>query len=107
MQEYGDTALLQTTTNQVDGYRITEYLGIVGGDAQLNAGVFGQDYEEALRLTKEAATKRMLKQVAQKGGNGIVGIRFNFMSFGDGNIGVSVNGTGVILEKLAEGENNS
>lgn len=103
-----------TTGNSFDGYRIAKYLGIVSGDVVIGTGfiadtlanfsdLFGaksQKYADKMIAAKEAAVKKMIYASLNKGGEAIVGVSFDYITFaGRDLIGVSVNGTSVKLEK--------
>lgn len=51
---------------------------------------------------KEVAISRMTDVSVSKNGNAIIGVAFNYAVFGNNMIGVSANGTSVVVEKLPE-----
>lgn len=104
--------MLIVTTEQVEGRRIAEYLGIVSGDAIVGANMFRDlfarvrdvvggragGYEKALRGAKEAALEDIAEMATERGANAIVGVDLDYESIGDSMLMVSVNGTAVRLE---------
>lgn len=104
--------MLIVTTEQVEGRRIAEYLGIVSGDAIVGANMFRDlfarvrdvvggragGYEKALRGAKEAALEDIAEVATERGANAIIGVDLDYESIGDSMLMVSVNGTAVRLE---------
>ena len=104
--------MLIVTSDQIEGRRIAEYLGIVSGDAIVGANMFRDlfarvrdvvggragGYEKALRGAKEAALEDIAEEAAERGANAIIGVDLDYESVGDSMLMVSVNGTAVRLE---------
>ncbi len=104
--------MLIVTSDQVEGRRIAEYLGIVSGDAIVGANMFRDlfarvrdvvggragGYEKALRGAKEAALEDIAAEAAERGANAIIGVDLDYECVGDSMLMVSVNGTAVRLE---------
>jgi uncharacterized protein YbjQ (UPF0145 family) len=79
--------MLIVTTDQVEGRRIVEYLGIVSGDAIVGANMFRDlfarvrdvvggragGYEKALRGAKDAALEDLAEEARSLGADAIVG----------------------------------
>lgn len=55
-----------------------------------------------MEKAKESAMKKLLHKSASIGGNAVIGIDFDFVNFSNNMIGVSANGTSVIIEKVGE-----
>ena len=104
--------MLIVTSDQIEGRRTAEYLGIVSGDAIVGANMF-QDlfarvrdvvggraggYEKALRGAKEAALEDIAEEAAERGATAIIAVDLDYESVGDSMLMVSVNGTAVRLE---------
>lgn len=107
--------MILTTTPTIEGRRITEYLGIVAGDAILGANIFkdifagirdivggrSAAYEQELRKAKQIAMDEMIEFAESLGADAVVGIDIDYetvtMGGGGGMLMVSVNGTGVRL----------
>jgi uncharacterized protein YbjQ (UPF0145 family) len=104
--------MLIVTSDQIEGRRIAEYLGIVSGDAIVGANMFRDlfarvrdvvggragGYEKVLRSAKEAALEDIAEEAAERGANAIIAVDLDYESVGDSMLMVSVNGTAVRLE---------
>ncbi|MFN2386378.1 MAG: heavy metal-binding domain-containing protein [Thermoanaerobaculia bacterium] len=108
--------MLITTTPQVEGKKITRYLGLVSGEAILGANIFrdffagirdivggrSAAYERELRTAKEIAMREMTEQAQALGGNAVVGVDLDYETIqvgaGGGMLMVSASGTAVTLE---------
>lgn len=106
--------MLITTTHNVEGRRITQYIGLVNGEAIIGANlvrdffanitdvVGGRSgaYEQGLREAKSIATKEMIEQAQRLGANAIIGVDLDFQTIGGSGsmLMVSANGTAVVLE---------
>ena len=104
--------MMIVTSDQIEGRRIVEYLGIVSGDAIVGANMFRDlfarvrdvvggragGYEKALRGAKEAALEDIAEEAAERGANAVVAVDLDYESIGDSMLMVSVNGTAVRLE---------
>ncbi len=104
--------MLIVTSDQIEGRRIAEYLGIVSGDAILGANMFRDlfarvrdvvggragGYEKALRGAKEAALEDIAEEAAERGATAIIAVDLDYESVGDSMLMVSVNGTAVRVE---------
>ncbi len=105
--------MLITTTENVRGYEVAEYLGICAGQAIYGANVFrdmfagitdfigGRSgaYESVLRGGLEEALKDMQKQAEEMGANAVVGVSVDYESVGKEStmLMVAASGTAVIL----------
>jgi len=104
--------VIQTTTPTVDNRAITEYLGIVTGEAILGANIVrdlfagvrdivgGRSgaYEEELRKAREIALREMQSEAEARGADAIVGIDLDYETVGQGSmLMVSASGTAVRL----------
>lgn len=101
-----------TTTNSIEGSKITTYLGVVTGEAILGANIFRDffagirdivggrsgSYEEVLRSARDAALREMEMEAQKRGANAIVGIDIDYSTVGQGNmLMVSCSGTAVTI----------
>ena len=82
--------MLQTTTNTVEGKRITHYYGIVSGETIIGANIFRDlfasirdivggrsgSYEQVLREAKDTALREMQEQAQAMGANAVIGCGF-------------------------------
>jgi uncharacterized protein YbjQ (UPF0145 family) len=105
--------MLITTTHTLDGRQITEYLGLVSGEAILGANIFkdffagirdivggrSAAYEQELRKAKEIAIGEMSQAAAALGATAIVGVDLDYETIGSGQgsnmLMVSASGTAV------------
>ncbi|UJS24604.1 heavy metal-binding domain-containing protein [Thiothrix winogradskyi] len=108
--------MIQSTTPTIEGKRITQYLGVVTGEAILGANVFkdffagirdiiggrSASYEKELRKAREIAFTEMEAQAKSLGANAVVGIDLDYENITMGNSGgmlmVTVSGTAVNLQ---------
>ena len=108
--------MLLTTTNAVEGMRITTYYGIVSGETIIGAnfvrdlfasvrdfiGGRSGSYEEVLREAKNTALAEMEAQAAQLGANAVIGIDLNYETVGANGsmLMVTCSGTAVNIANL-------
>lgn len=106
--------MLITTSNNFEGHKITEYKGIITGEAVMGANVFkdvfagvrdivggrSAAYEKELRKARDAAIEEASKNAEALGANGIVGVDLDYESLGkDGSmLMVTISGTAVVVE---------
>ncbi len=107
--------MLVTTTNTVEGKKITKYLGLVSGEAILGANIFkdifasirdivggrSAAYERELRTAKEIAVAEMAEQAKNLGGNAVIAVDLDYETIGQGGsmLMVSASGTAVVIEE--------
>jgi uncharacterized protein YbjQ (UPF0145 family) len=105
--------MLITTTHNIEGRSITQYIGLVNGEAIIGANfvrdlfanitdvVGGRSgvYEQGLREAKSIAMKEMVEQAQRLGANAIIGVDLDFQTIGGNGsmLMVSANGTAVVL----------
>lgn len=103
-----------TTGYDFNGYNITRYVGIISGEVVLGTGflsefsasisdLFGAEsstFANKLETAKEAAIEKLKIKSVQKGGNAVIGVDFDYITFANNMIGVVANGTSVIIEKI-------
>jgi uncharacterized protein YbjQ (UPF0145 family) len=108
--------MIIVTTPSMEGRRITQYLGLVSGDAILGANIFrdlfagirdivggrSAAYEKELRQAKRIALVEMMDEATELGGNAVVGVDLDYetieMGGGGGMLMVSATGTAVVVE---------
>jgi uncharacterized protein YbjQ (UPF0145 family) len=108
--------MLVVTTPSLDGRPISQYLGLVSGEAILGANIFrdmfagirdivgGRSvaYEEELRKAKNIALDEMQAEAARLGGNAVVGVDLDYetitMGSGGGMLMVTASGTAVVVK---------
>ena len=107
--------MVVTTTPTIQGYEITEYYGIVTGEAILGANVFkdlfagirdivgggSAAYEEELRRARRIALDEMEAEAEDLGATAIVGVDLDYETIGISRGGnmlmVSASGTAVMV----------
>lgn len=103
--------MINTTTPMLEGRVITEYLGVVTGEAILGANVVKDlfasvrdivggragAYESELRKAREIAFREMNAKAKSFGADAVVGIDIDYESLGKSMLMVSVTGTAVKL----------
>lgn len=105
--------MLVVTTPTIEGKPITEYLGLVTGEAILGANIFrdifagirdivgGRSgaYEEELRKAKQIAIREMVEEATARGATAVVAVDLDYETIALGNGGgmlmVSASGTAV------------
>ena len=107
--------MIVTTTDQVEGKRVTDYLGIVSGEAVVGTNIFRDlmagirdivggragGYEQELRQAKEAAITEMMDEARQLRADAVVGVDLDYEHLGGGSksmLMVTANGTAVRLQ---------
>lgn len=109
-------SVIVTTTTAIDGSPVTEYVGVVTGEAVLGANVFrdlfaglrdivggrSAGYERSLREARETAIGEMVAEAEQAGADAIIGVDVDYESIQMGQGGgsmlmVSASGTAVKL----------
>lgn len=55
-----------------------------------------------MKNAKEIATLKMIDSAVSNGGNAIIGVDFDYITFSNNMIAVSANGTSVVIEKAKE-----
>ncbi|GAA6167570.1 heavy metal-binding domain-containing protein [Sessilibacter corallicola] len=103
--------MLKTTTSNIDGHKITEYLDVVVGEAILGANIFkdlfgairdivgGRSgaYEAEMGKARQIAFDEMEEKARALGANGIIGIDIDYEVVGEKGsmMMVSVSGTAI------------
>lgn len=104
--------MILTTTNNIEGKRITDYRGIVVGEAIMGANVVrdffagitdivgGRSgaYETKLQDARDTAMHELEERAVAKGANAVVGIDLDYEVVGDSMLMVSASGTAVVVE---------
>lgn len=104
--------MILTTTPQIEGRQITQYLGVVFGEVisgvnfvkDFTAGLsnfFGgrsASYEEELIAARESAMNEMAARAQQLGANAVVGVDIDYEVLGanNGMLMVTASGTAVV-----------
>lgn len=106
--------MIRSTTNTLQGREITEYKGVVVGEAILGANIFKDifgavrdivggragAYEEELGRARDIAFQELEQEARLMGANAIVGIDIDYEVIGmkGGMMMVSVSGTAVTIK---------
>lgn len=105
--------MLLTTTNTIEGKKITRYHGLVTGEAILGANIFkdlfagirdivggrSAAYEQELRKAKDIALEEMQQQARAMGANAVIGVDLDYETVSTGSmLMVSASGTAVAFE---------
>lgn len=106
--------MILTTTPNIEGHRIKDYLGIVAGEAILGTNFFrdffarvrdvvgGRSgaYEKELARAREIAFQEIQEEALKVGANAIVGIDLDYEVMGENGsmLMVSISGTAVRVE---------
>nr|WP_321463318.1 heavy metal-binding domain-containing protein [uncultured Cohaesibacter sp.] len=106
--------MLITTTSSVQGRVITDYKGIVNGEAILGANVFKDffagirdivggragAYESELQRAREIALDEMTQHAQRLGANAIIGVDVDYETVGERGsmLMVAASGTAVVIE---------
>ena len=107
------SAVIVTTTPSVEGRAITQYLGVVTGEAILGANIFkdifagirdivggrSATYERELRRARDIALEEIQAAAAEKGANAIVGVDLDYETIGANGamLMVTISGTAVVV----------
>ena len=105
--------MIITTTPSLEGRRITDYRGIVVGEAIMGANVVrdffagitdivgGRSgaYESKLQDARETALQELGARAAALGADAVVGVDLDYEVVGDSMLMVSASGTAVTLER--------
>ena len=57
-------------------------------------------FADKLEVAKDSAIEKLKIKSAQKGGNAIIGVDFDYITFANNMVGVVANGTSVVIKKL-------
>jgi len=105
--------MIYTTTNILEGYQITDYLGVIAGEAIMGANVFkdisagmrdivggrSASYEQQLTEAKLIAMKEMTERAEALGANAVIGIDLDYETIRGSMLMVSVSGTAVVARR--------
>ncbi len=106
--------ILITTSTSLEGYRITEQLGLVRGITVRSRSLFGNItgglialfggknyiYADLCETTREEALQIMIKHGIQQGANAIINMRYDANNIMSGITEVLAYGTAVVVEKI-------
>lgn len=106
--------MIITTTQTIEGKKITQYHGVVAGEAVLGANIFKDlfaglrdlvggrsgTYERELQRARDIALEEMAEKAKDLGANAVVGVDLDYEVLGreNGMLMVSASGTAVKVE---------
>ena len=104
--------MIITTTNTVDGKQVTQYCGVVTGEAILGANIFkdifagirdivggrSAAWEGEIRKAREIALSEMSDAAAALGANAILGVDLDYETLGSGGSMMMVTATGTAVK---------
>ena len=108
--------MIITTTQLVEGYRVTGYYGIVFGEVITGINVFkdigagfrnlvggrSQGYENELTAAREEALRELEQRASELGAHAVIGVDFDYEVLGQGNmLMVTASGTAVTVEPIS------
>lgn len=105
--------MLVTTTNTVEGYKITSYYGIVTGEAIIGTNIVrdmfasisdviggrSSVYEEKLAQARQIALDEMSSFASSRGANAVIGVDLDYEVIREGMLMVTACGTAVTVVK--------
>ncbi len=107
--------MIVTTTNTIEGREVSEYRGIVTGEAILGTNIFrdlfagirdlvgGRSgaYEQVLKEARETALRELQEEASKLGANAVIGVDIDYENISTGSSGsmlmVSASGTAVVV----------
>ena len=103
--------MIVTTTNNIDGQQVAQYLRVVSGEVIVGANFFkdiaagfrnivggrSQAYEGALCTAREGALTEMVEAAQELGAHGVIGVKLDYQPIGadGGMLMVAATGTAV------------
>lgn len=105
--------MIVSTTNSIEGRKVTEYFGLVTGEAVIGVNVFKDlfasirdivggrsgSYETELRKARDAAVEAMVQEALDRGADAVIGVDLDYEVLGEKGsmLMVSASGTAVKL----------
>lgn len=107
-------SFLSTTGYSFDGFKIKAYKGIVSGEIVLGTGFISEFaasvsdmlgtksdiFANKMTQAKQEALENLTKNALYVGGNALIGVDFDYITFNNNILGVSAKGTAVVIEKI-------
>lgn len=106
--------MIVSTTNTLDGKKITRYLGVMTGESIIGANIFkdffasitdivggrSASYEKVLREAKDNALRELQDNARAIGANAVIGVDLDYETIGANGsmLMVSASGTAVVYE---------
>jgi len=106
--------MIVTTGNEITGYEIVEYLGVIRGvvvrSPSITQGIMGglkqivggniESYAEICEAGRQEAYVRMEEHAASVGADAVIGMRYDASGFAEGVTEVLAYGTAVKIQKV-------
>lgn len=104
--------MIVTTTPDISGYQVTEYLGIVAGEAVMGVNMFrdlgaslrnvfggrSAGYEDEMQRARKEVISEMMQRAEELGANAVVGASLGYETF-EGMIMTVASGTAVRIRR--------
>lgn len=105
-----------TSAFEISGCRIVDSLGLVSGESVIGTGLISgiassisditgsnsKIYADKIKWAKHQALNQMRDDARSRGANAVVAVDFGYLVFGNDMIGISVDGTAVVAEKIEQ-----
>ncbi len=105
---------LITSGFNFEGYRIRQYLEVLAGESVLGTGFlselsssfsdfFGVEsdkFADKLSKARDSATQKLISKAKMLAANAIIGLDYDYVTFGQNVVGVIANGTAVFIEPM-------
>lgn len=102
-----------TTGFSFEGHTIRRYAGVISAQVVMGTGFLSElsasvsdflgeendAFAKKMERAKDAALTKLIEKSIEKGGNAIIGVDFDYITFSSNMIGVVTNGTSVVIEK--------
>jgi len=102
-----------TTTDGIDGQAVTEYLGVVSGEAVIGANALSDiaagirdvvggrsgSYEKKIEAGREEAMDDLRAEALERGADAVVGVSVDYEEMAEGMLWVNVTGTAVTTRR--------
>lgn len=104
------------TSYKFDGYKISNYFGIASGNTVIGTGFLSEgraavsdtfgieddSFSDKIEQAKNSSINKMINNAIKQGGNALIGVSFDYITFSSNMIGVVANGTVVEIVKQDE-----
>jgi uncharacterized protein YbjQ (UPF0145 family) len=104
--------MILTTTNTLEGKKITQYFGVVTGESIIGANIFkdflasitdivggrAQSYEKVLREAKDTAMQELQENARMLGANAVIGIDLDYETLGGNGSMLMVTASGTAIK---------
>lgn len=104
--------IVVTTTDTIEGRDVSEYLGVISGEAVIGANVVSDiaagirdvvggrsgSYEKKIETGRREAINDLEAEAAERGADAVIGASFDYEEMGEGMLWVNLSGTAVTFE---------